>query len=87
MTVATQRPPSWTDFDTKGESLLKELQKSLLPDHAEEVIAIDVASGDYYLGETRHEALAAFRQEHPDRVAWVIRVDGGPVVKYHGRVR
>ena len=87
MTLTTQRPRSWTDFDRKGEAILTELQKTLLPDHAEDIIAIDVDGGDYYLGETRHEALAAFRREHPDRVAWVIRADGGPVVKYHGRAR
>lgn len=87
MSVTTQRPQSWTEFDRRGEAILRELQKTLLPVHADEIIAIDVESGDYYLGKTRHEAIAAFRQHHPDRVAFMIRVDGGPVVKYHGRVK
>lgn len=87
MSVITERPKSWTEFDRKGEAILKELQKVLLPEHTNEIIAIDVESGDYYLGKTSSEALAAFRQHHPDRVAWMARVDGGPVVKYHGRVQ
>lgn len=87
MTSIVERPQSWTEFDRKGDAILKRLQDVLLCGHADEIIAIDVDTGDYCLGTTSREALAAFRKSHPDRVAWMARVDGGPVVKYHGRVK
>ena len=83
----TKPPEDWTDFDEKGWRRLHELQPTLLPDHAKEIIAIDVETGDYYLGAKSRVTVDALRAEHPNRVAWVARVDGGPVVKYYDRIK
>jgi hypothetical protein len=87
MSTLKELPKSWAEFDCKGDAILKELQKTLLPEHANEIIAIDVESGDYCLGKTSREAWTALRQRHPDRVAYVARVDGGPAFTYHGKVK
>jgi hypothetical protein len=87
MSTLKELPKSWAEFDRKGDAILKELQKTLLPEHANAMIAIDVESGDYCLGETSREAWTALRERHPDRVAYVSRVDGRPAFTYHRRVR
>ena len=84
MNTLKELPKSWAAFDRKGDAILKELQKTLLTEHANEIIAIDVESGDYCLGKTSREAWTALRQQHPDCVEYVRRVDGEPVRKYHG---
>ena len=50
------------------------LQSQLETTHADEFVAIEPQSGDYFLGRTLSEALGAARQAHPNRLAHVLRV-------------
>ncbi len=72
-------------FERRARRILAELQPNLLPEHADEVIAINVDTGDYVLASDSHQAWQHFRERWPGALAFVIRVDGGPVVKFHGR--
>ncbi len=76
---------SMRDFGKRAAQILAELQKTLLPEHASEVIGINVDSGEYVLAPDSHEAWQAFRRRWPGTLGYVVRVDGGPVVKFHGR--
>ncbi len=78
------RMPLGPEGRRRAKQILEELQKTLMPDHADEIIAINVQTGEYTLGRTMNEAIFAFRKRWPDLVSYVIRVDGGPVVKFHG---
>jgi hypothetical protein len=75
---------SMRDFAKRAKQILAELQKTLLPEHASDVIAINVDTGEYILAQSSHEAWQAFRKRWPGTLGFVIRVDGGPVVKFHG---
>ena len=55
-----------------------------LLEHASEIVAINVETGEYILGRTVSEVLVAFRKRWPKQLAYFIRVDGGPVAKFHG---
>jgi hypothetical protein len=76
---------SMRDFDRRADQILQELQKILLPEHASEVVAINVETGEYVLAATADEASDTFHERWPDQLAFVVRVDGGPVVKFHGK--
>jgi len=77
----------WAVFRKKGAEHLRNLQGSLLPQDADKVIAIEVETGEYCLGRSSREAVDALRSRFPDRVAWVARVDGSPVLHLHGHSR
>ena len=76
---------SMRDFGKRANQILAELQKTLLPEHATEVIGINVDTGEYVLAADSHEAWQAFRMRWPDTLGYVVRVDGGPVAKFYGR--
>ena len=78
---------NWREFRRRGDELLRELQESLLPEHANDIVAIDVDSGGYVLAQTRDEATRKFREKFPGQLFYRSRVDGGPVIKYHDRVK
>jgi len=42
--------------------------------HADEFVAIEPDSGDYFLGHTLSEAIQAARSAHPDRMPFTMRV-------------
>jgi hypothetical protein len=50
------------------------LRRTLEPDHANEFVAIEPESGDYFLGGTLSEAIRAARRCYPDRLAHAMRV-------------
>jgi hypothetical protein len=83
--VLTDPMVSRRGFERRASAILAELQQALLPDRASEVIAINVDTGDYLLAHTRREAWQEFRKRWPGTLAYVCRVDGGPVVKFHGK--
>jgi len=82
MTVPTA---SMRDFGKRAQEILAKLQKTLLPEHASEVIGINVDTGEFVLAHNSEEAWKAFRERWPGTLGYVIRVDGGPVAKFHGR--
>jgi len=73
------------DFGKRAAHVLAELQESLLPDHASDVIGINVDTGEYVLASDSEQAWQAFRKRWPGTLGYVTRVDGGPVVKFYGR--
>ena len=77
-----QLPPR--GFARRAKEILQVLQKTLLPEHATEIVAINVETGEYVLGRTVSEALTAFRTRWPNQLAYFIRAEGGPAAKFHG---
>jgi hypothetical protein len=72
------------EFDRRARLILAEIQKALMPDHASDIVCINVETGEYTLGATRREAEDAFGRRWPHNYYFQIRVDGGPAVKFHG---
>jgi hypothetical protein len=77
---------NWKEFNKRSSEFLKELQKTLLPEHADEIIAIDVENGGHVLGKTRVEVFRKFREQFPGKLYFMVRVDGGPVIKFHRHI-
>jgi hypothetical protein len=72
------------EFERRAKQILQEIQASLLPEHASEVVAINVENGQYTLGRTTVDAVSAFKKRWPNQLAYLIRADGGPVAKFRG---
>ncbi|MFH1049148.1 MAG: hypothetical protein V1732_05805 [Patescibacteria group bacterium] len=59
----------------KGEEIYKNKLKSVLePKENGKFVAIEVVSGDYFLGDTILEALEKGRKKYPDRLLHTIKV-------------
>lgn len=55
------------------------LKEKLERDHRGEIVAIDVETGDYFLGKTSIEATKKAEQKYPNAVFYVVKI-GFPVV-------
>ncbi|HLQ44485.1 MAG TPA: hypothetical protein VK137_07145 [Planctomycetaceae bacterium] len=72
--------------DRRIAQFLKAIQEELMPEHANEVVAINLETGEYTLGEDDLAAWLAFKKRFPKVFCHLVRVDGGPVAKFHGFV-
>lgn len=85
MNVLQARKMSWREHAERGEAILKELQQTLLPEYAHKIIAINVETGEYVLGDRAGETEREFKKKFPDQIAYVGRIDGRPVTKFYDR--
>ena len=76
--------PTGSMRERRARQILAELQKTLLPEHAAEVVVINVDTGEYVLAPDSGEGWQVYRKRFPGTLGFAIRVDGGPVVKFHG---
>jgi hypothetical protein len=76
------------EFVRKAEELYESrLRPVLEAEHRDEFVAIDPESGDYFLGKTLSEAIAAARRSHPDRLAHAMRVGHKVALHFGMQVR
>jgi hypothetical protein len=68
-----------------GKEIYNRIRDKLEPEHRGEIVAIEVDSGDYFLGRTVTEATSEARKKHPDKVFYFVRV-GFPAVYVHRRI-
>jgi hypothetical protein len=66
-------------LSSKGREIYNRIVAELEPDHKGDIVAIEVDSGDYFLGKTVVEAGDKAREEHPDKVFYFARI-GFPAV-------
>ncbi len=63
------------DFLQRGKRIYEERLKSLLePDHKGEIVAVEVESGDYFLGRREIEAYDKAVAKHPGKQFAFLRV-------------
>lgn len=64
-----------TPLARKGYHLYQEVLKPQLePGHLGEYVAIEVESGDYFLGTSLDEALESAEHKYPDREFFIVKV-------------
>ena len=64
----------------QGEALYQQHLKSQLePVYHGQIVAIEVESGDYFIGQSVAEAARKARKKHPEKVFYFVRV-GFPAV-------
>ena len=63
------------EFVRRAEDVYNSRLRSVLePGHVDEFVAIEPESGEYFLGSTLSEAMAAAHRAYPDRLAHAMRV-------------
>jgi len=63
----------------KGKDIYGKIKDKLEPEHKGEIVAIDVKSGDYFLGRNITEANKKARERHPDDVFYLAKIGYGAV--------
>ena len=64
----------------KGQEIYdKTLKEELERDHRGEIVAIEVDTGDYFLGERGIEAIRKAREKYPNAVFYLVKI-GFPAV-------
>jgi len=70
--MVSQKPP---DMAERAQAIYEQRLRPLLENsHHDQFIAIEPDSGDYFLGATHSEAVAAARKAHPERLSLVLRI-------------
>jgi len=67
---------AWVDENViaKGKEIYEKLKGELEPDHNGEIVAIDVDSGEYFLGKTLLEANDKAREKYLDKQLYFVRI-------------
>ncbi len=72
-------------FERRAEEYLQRIQADLMPDQANEIVAINMETGEYVVGKDKREVTRTFRSRWPNTLMFRSRVDGGPVTRFHGK--
>ncbi|MFQ5813701.1 MAG: hypothetical protein ACE5I2_11025 [Anaerolineae bacterium] len=70
---------------TKGQSIFRQLSEKLEEEHLGEAVAIEVDTGDYFLGKTGLEAVRKAREQYPGKLFFVGRVGQPAYVSFRPR--
>jgi len=70
----------------QGKTLLQKLDRELRDQYHGKFIAIEVDSGDYFLGETMIDADTQARAKHPGKVFYVGRIGHRASVHFRGHM-
>lgn len=76
---------SRAEMNRRADAFRKAVQAELLPEHADDIIAINLETGEYVVGPSVHEAHVSARERWPHQLMYLCRPNGRPVIKFHGR--
>lgn len=79
------QPPDVRKISQKGQQLFDALDPELREKHRGQFIAIEVDSGDYFIGQTEMEANQKARTKHPGKVFFLGRIGYRTVYTFKGR--
>ncbi|MDI6792965.1 MAG: hypothetical protein QME81_08885 [bacterium] len=82
----TYPPLRKREMAEKGRAVYRRIKDELEKEHKGELVAIDVDSGDYFLGETPIEATTKGREKYPDKSFYVMRIGHRAVYHFSGPV-
>lgn len=83
-----QQVPKRSDthaISTKGQKIFESLSPELVKQHCGRFIAIDVDSGDYYLGDTGIEATKKAQTRYPGKIFFLGRIGYHTAYTFKGR--
>ena len=68
-------------------AIFDRIKESLEASHANQFVAIEPLSGEYFFGTTLSDAIGASRREYPDRLAHAFRVGHKAAVHFGLHIR
>ena len=69
-------------FADKGEAIFRKIEPKLKPHHLGEIVAIEIESGDYFLGKTLSEADNKAKKKYPGKLFFFARVGARAAVSF-----
>ena len=72
-------------FAEKGEAIFRSVEDKLMAEYKGKIVAVEIDSGDYFLGRTHSEAMDKAKKKHPDKIFYLARVGARACVTYYNR--
>jgi len=85
MIPKVQERPNVREISTKGQRILEAVLEELEEEHFGRFIAIEVDSGEYFIGDTAIEATRKARVKHPSKVFFLGRIGYPTAYTFKGR--
>ena len=85
MTQLAQQLPNTHEIGKKGRKIFEGLSSRLAEKHRGWFVAIDVDSGDYFIGETGIEAAHKARAKYPEKIFFLGRIGYRAAYTFKGR--
>lgn len=73
------------EIGREGRKIFKAISEQLEKEHLGKAIAIDVESGDYFIGNTGIEATKQAREKYPHKVFFLGKIGYPTYVSFKGR--
>ena len=73
------------EIGRKGRKILEAISENLEKEHFGKAVAIDIETGDYFIGDTGIEATKKAREEYPNKVFFLGRIGYSTYVSFKGR--
>ncbi len=83
-TAALPRRPRDEVARVGKEIYERDIRRLVEAEHQGEVIAIDVGSGSYALGESAIAASESLQRQHPDAQVWLMRIGHRALYRFGG---
>lgn len=71
----------------RGNEIFKKISKELEEDYRGKFVAIEVDSGDYFIGDTSIEASKKAKEEYPDKVFFLGKIGYRAAFSFKGGLR
>ncbi|OGF64452.1 hypothetical protein A2661_02835 [Candidatus Giovannonibacteria bacterium RIFCSPHIGHO2_01_FULL_45_24] len=72
-----------SELGDKGEKIYQKHSLKLEKEHSGKYVAIEIASEDFFIGETSGEALDAAKKRYPDKLFYVRRIGEITKISHH----
>lgn len=72
--ILNRRPFNRSEMAEKAQTIYERIRDELEAKYMGKVVAIEVDSGDYFIGETGLEACNKGKEKHPDKIFYGIRI-------------
>lgn len=69
----------------KGRAIFKKISEELERDYRGKFVAIEVDSGDYFVGDTVIEADEQAKEKYPDKIFYLGKIGYRTAFSFHGR--
>ena len=79
------KPPDIYKISKKGHQIFEALSSEVTEKHHGQFIAIEVDSGDYFIGETGIEATRKAQVKHPGKIFFLGRIGYPAAYTFKGR--
>ena len=81
----SENPVNTKEIGRKGRNIFDMISEQLEKEHFGKAIAIDVETGDYFIGKTGIEATKKAKEKYPNKVFFLGKIGYRTYVSFKGR--